>query len=167
MSTCQTKANNHGQELTLITCWLQAIDRHNCGTVNTSEFLRALTILCLHNVVSTTQVEALEKCFSKPRGMRDEVDYRAFLNAIAIVKQNWKAKGIWAINWNVLSLIILLFVFKKIYLKTMSNIKIFLIYIVIIVDNIRYVGRNCHYSKTHQSFTKETSQNVFLKHVDI
>ncbi|XP_054262606.1 uncharacterized protein LOC128986314 [Macrosteles quadrilineatus] len=72
----------------------KSIDRHNCGTVNQSEFLRALTVLCLHTLVSAIQFEALVKCFAKPRGLRDEVDYRNFVDAISIVKQNWKAKNI-------------------------------------------------------------------------
>ncbi|XP_046666960.1 uncharacterized protein LOC124358706 [Homalodisca vitripennis] len=72
----------------------KAIDRHNCGSINRNEFLRALTVLCLHTAVTTPQLDALEKCFAVPRGLRSEVDYRSFVNALAIVRQNWKAKRI-------------------------------------------------------------------------
>lgn len=63
----------------------QDYDRVNCGTLNRNQFLRALTVRGLHNVVSSREFDLLCKCFAIERGMRDEVDYRSFLKNLEIL----------------------------------------------------------------------------------
>lgn len=60
-------------------------DRTNCGTLNTNQFLRALATRGLHNAISSREFELVCKCFGIERGLRLEVDYRAFLRNLDLL----------------------------------------------------------------------------------
>lgn len=63
----------------------QDYDKTNCGTVSREQFLKALSIRGMYELISSTEFEAVCKCFSFERGMRDEIDYRAFVKALDII----------------------------------------------------------------------------------
>lgn len=65
----------------------QDYDRVNCGTLNTNQFLRALTTRGLHTAISTREFEMVCKCFGRERGGRIEVDYRKFLQNLATLNE--------------------------------------------------------------------------------
>ncbi|XP_018562489.1 uncharacterized protein LOC108904422 [Anoplophora glabripennis] len=64
---------------------LQDFDKTNCGTVSTTNFLQALTLRGMNNLISSQEFDMICKCFSFERGMRNEVDYRAFMKALDIL----------------------------------------------------------------------------------
>lgn len=64
---------------------LQDYDKTKCGTVSQEQFLKALTLRGMYNIISNKEFEVVCKCFSLERGMRDEIDYRAFMNALYIL----------------------------------------------------------------------------------
>ncbi|XP_074039133.1 uncharacterized protein [Leptinotarsa decemlineata] len=64
---------------------LQDFDKTNCGTVSRTHFLKALTLRGMSNLISRNEFDVICKCFSFERGMRDEVDYRAFMKALEIL----------------------------------------------------------------------------------
>ncbi|KAJ8916967.1 hypothetical protein NQ315_008367 [Exocentrus adspersus] len=64
---------------------LQDFDKTNCGTVSTMNFLQALTLRGMNNLISSQEFDTICKCFSFERGMRNEVDYRAFMKALDIL----------------------------------------------------------------------------------
>ncbi|XP_076267066.1 uncharacterized protein LOC143200510 isoform X1 [Rhynchophorus ferrugineus] len=64
---------------------LQDFDKTNCGTVSRTNFLKALTLRGMYNLISNNEFDVICKCFGFERGMRDEVDYRAFMKALDIL----------------------------------------------------------------------------------
>ncbi|CAH1119695.1 unnamed protein product [Phaedon cochleariae] len=64
---------------------LKDYDKTNCGTVSQTQFLKALTLRGMSNLISKNEFDVICKCFSFERGMRDEVDYRAFMKALDII----------------------------------------------------------------------------------
>lgn len=60
-------------------------DRCNCGTLNTNLFLRALTTRGLNTALSSREFETICKCYGIERGLRLEVDYRAFLQNLDLL----------------------------------------------------------------------------------
>ncbi|XP_050306314.1 uncharacterized protein LOC126743325 [Anthonomus grandis grandis] len=64
---------------------LKDFDKTNCGTVSRTHFLKALTLRGMYNLISNKEFDVICKCFGFERGMRDEVDYRAFLKALEIL----------------------------------------------------------------------------------
>ncbi|GLV45240.1 chaoptin [Carabus blaptoides fortunei] len=56
-------------------------DLPNCGTVSRNQLMKVLAIRELHYMISSSEFDALCKCFGFERGLRDEVDYRALLRA--------------------------------------------------------------------------------------
>ncbi|XP_060524820.1 uncharacterized protein LOC132701132 isoform X2 [Cylas formicarius] len=64
---------------------LKDFDKTNCGTVSRTHFLKALTLRGMYNLISRNEFEVICKCFGFERGMRDEVDYRAFMKALDIL----------------------------------------------------------------------------------
>ncbi|KAG5882903.1 hypothetical protein JTB14_020171 [Gonioctena quinquepunctata] len=64
---------------------LQDFDKSNCGTVSQTHFLKALTLRDMANLISRNEFDVICKCFGFERGMRDEVDYRAFMKALDIL----------------------------------------------------------------------------------
>lgn len=63
----------------------QDYDKTNCGTVSQEQFLKALSIRGMYNLISRTEFDAVCKCFTFERGMREEIDYRAFVKALDIL----------------------------------------------------------------------------------
>ncbi|KAK9739812.1 hypothetical protein QE152_g8706, partial [Popillia japonica] len=63
----------------------QDYDRTNCGTISQELFLKALSVRGMYNLISRTEFDMIYKCFSYERGLRDEVDYRAFIKALDIL----------------------------------------------------------------------------------
>lgn len=63
----------------------QDFDKTNCGTVSATNFLQALTLRGMNNLISSQEFDMICKCFSFERGMRNEVDYRAFMKALDIL----------------------------------------------------------------------------------
>lgn len=49
------------------------------------QFLKVLSLRGLHNFITKKEFDMICKCFSFERGMRDEVDYRAFIKALDIL----------------------------------------------------------------------------------
>ncbi|ENN74041.1 hypothetical protein YQE_09365, partial [Dendroctonus ponderosae] len=64
---------------------LKDFDKSNCGTVSTTHFLKALTLRGMYNLISNKEFDVICKCFGFERGMRHEVDYRAFMKALDIL----------------------------------------------------------------------------------
>ncbi|XP_072384086.1 uncharacterized protein [Diabrotica undecimpunctata] len=64
---------------------LSDFDKTNCGTVSQRAFLKALTLRGMDRLISRNEFDVICKCFSFQRGMRDEVDYRAFMKALDIL----------------------------------------------------------------------------------
>ncbi|XP_017773462.1 PREDICTED: uncharacterized protein LOC108560438 [Nicrophorus vespilloides] len=60
-------------------------DRTNCGTISQEHFLKALSLRGMYNLISRTEFDMICKCFSFERGLRDEIDYRAFIKALDIL----------------------------------------------------------------------------------
>ncbi|XP_045460656.1 uncharacterized protein LOC123671052 [Harmonia axyridis] len=68
-----------------ILCVFQDYDKANCGTVTREQFLKALHMRGMADLVSTNEFEVICKCFGFERGMRDEVDYRSFIKALDVL----------------------------------------------------------------------------------
>ncbi|XP_044761685.1 uncharacterized protein LOC123318965 isoform X2 [Coccinella septempunctata] len=66
-------------------CVFQDYDKSNCGTVTREQFLKALHMRGMADLVSTNEFEVICKCFGFERGMRDEVDYRSFIKALDVL----------------------------------------------------------------------------------
>ncbi|XP_056643883.1 uncharacterized protein LOC130449862 [Diorhabda sublineata] len=64
---------------------LSDFDKSNCGTVSQTAFLKALTLRGMDRLISRNEFDTICKCFTFERGMRDEVDYRAFMKALDII----------------------------------------------------------------------------------
>lgn len=64
---------------------LKDFDKTKCGTVSKTQFLKALTLRGMSNMIDEKEFEVICKCFSYERGMRDEIDYRAFMNVLDIL----------------------------------------------------------------------------------
>ncbi|XP_055905315.1 uncharacterized protein LOC129940841 isoform X2 [Eupeodes corollae] len=67
-------------------------DKENCGTITQNQFLRALTVRDMNNLISRNEFEVVCKCFGYERGLRIEFDYRAFLNIINILHETGQVK---------------------------------------------------------------------------
>ncbi|KAJ3666453.1 hypothetical protein Zmor_001895 [Zophobas morio] len=78
-------------ELNLMSIF-QDYDKTNCGTVSAEHFERALSLRGLLSIISREEFDAVCKCFSYERGMRDEVDYRAFVKGLNIMNNINKYK---------------------------------------------------------------------------
>ncbi|XP_030559267.1 uncharacterized protein LOC115761605 [Drosophila novamexicana] len=60
-------------------------DRQHCGSVTQNQFLRAITLREMHNMLSSREFEAIVKCFGVKRGLCLEVNYREFLNILDVL----------------------------------------------------------------------------------
>lgn len=69
---------------------LQDYDKTRCGTVSQEQFLKALAVRGMYNLISRLEFNVVCKCFGFERGLRDEVDYRAFVKALDIIHANNK-----------------------------------------------------------------------------
>lgn len=65
--------------------FLQDFDKTNCGTISQQQFLKALSLRGMYNMLSRQEFDIICKCFSYERGSRDEVDYRSFLKALDVL----------------------------------------------------------------------------------
>ncbi|XP_015123214.1 uncharacterized protein LOC107045443 [Diachasma alloeum] len=63
-------------------------DKENIGTVTKDQMTKALSVRKMLELLSMKEVDTLHKCFSIERGMRLELDYRAFLRALELVQGN-------------------------------------------------------------------------------
>jgi len=60
-------------------------DRQNCGSVSQNQFLRAITLREMHNMLSRRELDAVAKCFGVKRGLCLEINYREFLNILDVL----------------------------------------------------------------------------------
>lgn len=60
-------------------------DKTNCGTISVHQFLNGLSLRGMMAFISQKEFDVICKCFSYERGMRDEVDYRAFMKALDVL----------------------------------------------------------------------------------
>lgn len=60
-------------------------DKTKCGTISQEHFLKALSLRGMYNLISRSEFDMICKCFSFERGLRDEIDYRAFIKALDIL----------------------------------------------------------------------------------
>ncbi|KAH8388320.1 hypothetical protein KR093_003853 [Drosophila rubida] len=60
-------------------------DRQKCGSVTKNQFLRAITLREMHNMLSSRELEAINKCFGVKRGLCLEINYREFLNILDVL----------------------------------------------------------------------------------
>ncbi|KAJ9598821.1 hypothetical protein L9F63_026643 [Diploptera punctata] len=60
-------------------------DKTNCGTIPKVQFLKALSVRGLAQILSSRELDVLQKCFAFERGMRDEMDYRAFCRCLELI----------------------------------------------------------------------------------
>ncbi|EDV92987.1 uncharacterized protein LOC6563620 [Drosophila grimshawi] len=60
-------------------------DRQLCGSVTQNQFLRAITLREMHNMMSSRELEAVVKCFGVKRGLCLEVNYREFLKILDVL----------------------------------------------------------------------------------
>lgn len=65
--------------------FFQDFDRTHCGTVSQMNFLKALTMRGMANLISRAELDIVCKCFGFVRGLRNEVDYRGFIQALDIL----------------------------------------------------------------------------------
>ncbi|CAH0558987.1 unnamed protein product [Brassicogethes aeneus] len=64
---------------------LRDYDKENCGTISEHQFQKALILREMMDLISPNEFEVICKCFSFERGMRQEIDYRAFMKALDIL----------------------------------------------------------------------------------
>lgn len=64
---------------------LREFDEDKSGTVSESQFLKALTLRGMYNLISSREFGILCKAFSFESGKTDEIDYRSFLKALDIL----------------------------------------------------------------------------------
>ncbi|KAL7730468.1 hypothetical protein ACLKA6_000475 [Drosophila palustris] len=60
-------------------------DRQSCGSVTQNQFLRAITLREMHNMLSRRELDAVAKCFGVKRGLCLEINYREFLNILDVL----------------------------------------------------------------------------------
>ncbi|XP_018321327.1 uncharacterized protein LOC108734325 [Agrilus planipennis] len=65
-------------------------DKTKCGTVSQHMFMKALSLRNMADMISRKEFDAVCKAFGFERGMRDEVDYRAFMKLLDILHANDK-----------------------------------------------------------------------------
>ncbi|XP_003693091.1 uncharacterized protein LOC100867927 [Apis florea] len=63
-------------------------DKENIGTVSKECLMKALSIRGMLELITIRELDAMHKCFSILRGGRLEIDYRAFLRALSLMKEN-------------------------------------------------------------------------------
>lgn len=67
---------------------LQNFDKENIGTISKESLMKALSIRDMLELITMRELDAMHKCFSVLRGGRLEIDYRAFLRALSLMKEN-------------------------------------------------------------------------------
>lgn len=72
----------------------QNYDKARCGSITKDQFYKSLAMRNMLHLISTPEREMICKAFSYYRGLRDEVDYRAFLRALNILQVNLKRKPV-------------------------------------------------------------------------
>lgn len=72
--------------------FFQDYDKQKCGTITKHQFINGLSVRNMVHLLSTPETDSICKAFSYYKGMRDEVDYRAFLRALDILAVNLKRK---------------------------------------------------------------------------
>ncbi|CAD7090435.1 unnamed protein product [Hermetia illucens] len=85
VSKALQKLSKHADHVSNLSCIFDDYDCTHCGTLSQNNFLRALTVRELHNLISSREFELVCKCFGVERGLRLEVDYRAFLRTLDIL----------------------------------------------------------------------------------
>ncbi|XP_017798938.1 PREDICTED: uncharacterized protein LOC108579823 [Habropoda laboriosa] len=65
-------------------------DRENIGTVSKECLLKALSVRHMLQLISNRELDVMHKCFAVERGGRLEIDYRAFLRALYLMRENRK-----------------------------------------------------------------------------
>ncbi|KAG6799425.1 hypothetical protein HZU73_05159 [Apis mellifera caucasica] len=63
-------------------------DKENIGTISKESLMKALSIRDMLELITMRELDAMHKCFSVLRGGRLEIDYRAFLRALSLMKEN-------------------------------------------------------------------------------
>ncbi|XP_020292684.1 uncharacterized protein LOC109859141 isoform X2 [Pseudomyrmex gracilis] len=68
----------------------QDYDKENIGTVSKEQWMKALSVRRMLELISNKELDAIQKCFSIERGNRFEINYRAFLRTLYILQENKK-----------------------------------------------------------------------------
>ncbi|KZC06769.1 hypothetical protein WN55_07542 [Dufourea novaeangliae] len=68
----------------------QDYDRENIGTVSKECLIKALSVRRMLQLISIRELDTVHKCFSIERGGRLEIDYRALLRALYLMRENKK-----------------------------------------------------------------------------
>ncbi|XP_034232706.1 uncharacterized protein LOC117640356 [Thrips palmi] len=69
-------------------------DHENIGSVTQEQFTKALALRNMLTLLSMPELAAVQKSFGVERGLRDEVDYRAFKKALDIIFANNKRRPV-------------------------------------------------------------------------
>ncbi|XP_076248190.1 uncharacterized protein LOC143188044 [Calliopsis andreniformis] len=65
-------------------------DKENTGTVSKECLTKALSIRRMLQLISNKELDAVHKCFAVEKGRRLEINYRAFLRALYLMRENRK-----------------------------------------------------------------------------
>nr|XP_003701096.1 PREDICTED: uncharacterized protein LOC100876752 [Megachile rotundata]XP_012135529.1 PREDICTED: uncharacterized protein LOC100876752 [Megachile rotundata]XP_012135530.1 PREDICTED: uncharacterized protein LOC100876752 [Megachile rotundata] len=65
-------------------------DKENIGTVSKNCLMKVLSTRHMLQLIGNRELDAVHKCFSVERGGRLELDYRAFLHALHLMRENRK-----------------------------------------------------------------------------
>lgn len=65
-------------------------DKENIGTVSKECLIKALSIRRMLQLISTRELDVVHKCFSVERGGYLEINYREFLRALHLMRENKK-----------------------------------------------------------------------------
>lgn len=68
VSKALEKLSKYPDQVSNLLSIFQDYDRVNCGTVSENNFLRALTVRDLNNLISKREFEVICKCFGVERG---------------------------------------------------------------------------------------------------
>ncbi|XP_029049367.2 uncharacterized protein LOC114879045 [Osmia bicornis bicornis] len=65
-------------------------DKENIGTVSKNCLIKALSVRHMFQLISNRELDAVYKCFSVEKGGQLEINYRAFLEALHLMRENRK-----------------------------------------------------------------------------
>lgn len=92
--TCFFQTSNSDLIITYFSLNLQDYDHEKIGSVTQEQFTKALALRNMLTILSMPELAAVQKSFGVERGLRDEVDYRAFKKAIDVIFANNKRRPV-------------------------------------------------------------------------
>uniref|UniRef100_A0A182PA37 EF-hand domain-containing protein n=1 Tax=Anopheles epiroticus TaxID=199890 RepID=A0A182PA37_9DIPT len=88
LSKVLQKLARHADLVSNLSSILKDFDKQNIGHVSRNQLLRALATRDLHTRISSRELETICKYFAVEVGLRQEVNYRAFLEALDYLYEN-------------------------------------------------------------------------------